>query len=212
MIVETQSNGFSPELDAVMGELIETGKSLKVEGIRKKALEDLAAYIKSKQPENAKLNFICTQNSRRSHLSQMICQGLVIFSGLNIDTYSGGTEATAIHPNTIRALKSTGFSIQDPHEMTQNPVYIWQVANKEFKLYSKVYNEPPNPTSGYAAIMVCSRADADCPVVFGSDIRISLPYEDPKHFDGTEQEDEAYIEKIREIGTELAYVFNLVKK
>jgi hypothetical protein len=40
--------------------------------------------------------------------------------------------------------------------------------------------------------------------------RISLPYNDPKDFDGTPQESEKYAERVREIGTEILYAFSQV--
>ena len=58
--------------------------------------------------------------------------------------------------------------------------------------YSKKYDEPPNPESNFAAVMVCSDADANCPVIPGAEKRISLPYDDPKNYDSTEQQTEMY--------------------
>ena len=59
--------------------------------------------------------------------------------------------------------------------------------------------------------MTCSHADENCPVVTGMEKRISLPYNDPKDFDGTPQEAEKYSERVIEIGTEILYAFSQVK-
>jgi hypothetical protein len=41
--------------------------------------------------------------------------------------------------------------------------------------------------------------------------RISLPYDDPKDFDGTSLEAEKYLERVNEIGKEILYTFSMVK-
>jgi hypothetical protein len=33
--------------------------------------------------------------------------------------------------------------------------------------------------------MVCSEADKSCPSVDGAELRVGMPYDDPKYFDGT---------------------------
>ena len=58
--------------------------------------------------------------------------------------------------------------------------------------------------------MVCNDADKNCPFIPNA-TRISLPFNDPKAFDGTEIELEKYQEKSRQIATELFYVFSKVK-
>jgi hypothetical protein len=75
--------------------------------------------------------------------------------------------------------------------------------------FSKVYDEPPNPTEDFAAIMTC---DAACPVITGADGRFSIPYDDPKNFDGTEQEADKYDERCRQIAREMLYVFSQVAR
>ena len=59
--------------------------------------------------------------------------------------------------------------------------------------------------------MTCTQADENCPVVPGSEKRISLPYDDPKDFDGTPMETAKYSERVMEIGTEILYAFSQVK-
>ena len=43
--------------------------------------------------------------------------------------------------------------------------------------------------------MVCDEADAACPVVMGAKKRISLPFSDPKAFDGKPEEAAKYSER-----------------
>jgi hypothetical protein len=77
--------------------------------------------------------------------------------------------------------------------------------------FSKVYSEPPNPKSGYCAVMTCLQADQACPVVAGAALRVALPYDDPKAYDGTAAESARYDERCRQISREMLYVFRLVR-
>jgi len=71
---------------------------------RKEVLQPLAAYLQGKlnAGETIRLNFICTHNSRRSHLSQIWAQAMAFYFGVkNVFCYSGGTEATAMFPKVV---------------------------------------------------------------------------------------------------------------
>jgi arsenate reductase len=48
--------------------------------------------------------------------------------------------------------------------------------------------------------MVCSQADAECPIVKGAGKRISASYADPKEYDGAEFEAAKYAERRDDIG------------
>ena len=66
--------------------------------------------------------------------------------------------------------------------------------------FSKRYDDPGNPQSGFAALMVCDEADAGCPTVRGASLRLSLPFADPKSYYDTPQEAARYAERRDEIG------------
>ena len=53
------------------------------------------------------------------------------------------------------------------------------------------------------AVMVCSHADENCPFIPGVRKRLSLPFEDPKEFDGKVNEKEAYLDSFWQICAEL---------
>src|SRR6187551_1767636 len=92
---------------------------------RKKLLGHLASFIESKasKGERTELNFICTHNSRRSHLSQIWAQTAADHYHIaNVICYSGGTEATAFNPRAVKAMSEVGFKIDKTTEGT-NPVY-----------------------------------------------------------------------------------------
>lgn len=177
---------------------------------RKQLLQQLAAYVKSTNG-NTHLNFICTHNSRRSHISQLWAQAAAEFYGIkNVHCYSGGTEATAFNPRAVKAMRDAGFSITQKTEGA-NPVYDVQISDATWlRAFSKTYDAPENPASDFCAVMTCSHADENCPFIPGAAKRIALTYDDPKEFDGTPLEEAKYAERVKEIGTELFYTFSLV--
>lgn len=185
-----------------------------IEDSRKKQLDEFAEYISNKLKDGKEVNltFICTHNSRRSHISQIWAQTAAEFYNIpNIKCYSGGTEATAFNTRAVKAIKKAGFKIEKKHE-SDNPIYLVHFAEniEPLKCFSKVYSDPFNPKSNFAAIMTCSDADENCPVVFGAEARFPIRYDDPKEFDGTEQEEEKYEERVNQIGTEMLFVFNRI--
>ena len=58
----------------------------------------------------------------------------------------------------------------------------------------------PIPQQGFAALMVCGEADAACPFVKGAALRVSMPYLDPKIYDGGAYEAAKYAERRDDIG------------
>lgn len=182
---------------------------------RKSALNKIAQYIEKKVStgEKANLTFICTHNSRRSHMSQIWAKASAFYLGISqhIRTYSGGTEATAFNPRAVAAIERSGFHIVNPGG--DNPRYQVNVAENAPSMicFSKTYNDPYNPASDFAAVMTCSDADQNCPIISGADLRVSLPYVDPKLSDGSAKEGKTYDERCRQIATEMLYVMSRVK-
>lgn len=179
---------------------------------RKVVLQPLIDFIKAKVKAKAiiRLNFICTHNSRRSHLSQIWAQTMAAHHNIsNVFSYSGGTEATAMFPKVGETLKTQGFQVLKLSE-DQNPVYGIKFAANEAAIiaFSKQFSDAFNPKSAFAAIMTCASADKGCPMVFGCEARIPITYEDPKKSDGTPLQTETYFNRSLEIATEMKYVFS----
>jgi arsenate reductase (thioredoxin) len=182
---------------------------------RKGILHTLAAYVKMKSNAGkpARLTFICTHNSRRSHIAQVWAQTAAAYYGIeNVNCFSGGTEATAFNPRAVKALRDAGFKIIRLDE-SGNPRYEVRYADHHLPLvaFSKVYSDPFNPPNEFAAVMTCSHADQNCPLVTGAEKRISLPFDDPKDFDGTALEEKKYHERVLEIGREISYAFSRIR-
>lgn len=181
---------------------------------RKVLLETIAAYIQDRKDRRlpVKLVFICTHNSRRSHFGQIWGAVAASYYGLeNVQTFSGGTEATAFHPNAVHALKTIGFEVQsDTHPV--NPVYTIRFGEQDTcRCFSKVYDDVSNPQEQFAAIMTCSEADENCPFIAGAELRVGTTYEDPKNADGTPEESAVYLERAHQIAREVFYLFSLIR-
>jgi arsenate reductase (thioredoxin) len=195
----------------------DTIKTLNVESIsaeRKIVLQSLIDFIQARvdKKEVVLLNFICTHNSRRSHLSQVWAQVMAAHYGIpQVFTYSGGTEATAMFPTVGETLKEQGLEIM-PLSEGKNPVYAIKYGENAHPIvaFSKTYDHAFNPASNFAAIMTCSQADEGCPLIAGAEKRVPLTFDDPKAFDGTPLQTEKYKERSVQIAAELFYVFSKI--
>ncbi|AYN03639.1 protein-tyrosine-phosphatase [Flavobacterium sp. 140616W15] len=183
---------------------------------RKSILLPLVVFIQNRVNtlQEIRLNFICTHNSRRSHLAQIWAQAAAAHFGIkNTSCYSGGTEATTLFSVVTKTLKESGFKIETISE-GQNPIYSIKFAPNEQPIigFSKTYDANFNPESKFAAIMTCSQADVGCPFIAGAEKRIPITYDDPKAFDNTPQQFEKYQERSVQIATEMFYVFSQINK
>lgn len=179
---------------------------------RKTELEILTTYIQSKKIEgkNVKLNFICTHNSRRSQFSQIWAKVASDYYQISADCYSGGVEETEFNTRAVSSLKRFGFEFVKNGQLNPKYKVTWNQSSKSIEMFSKLYDDPINPSSGFAAIMTCSHADENCPHVMGCDQRIPIRYEDPKKFDNTPLETVFYDYRSFQIATEMFYVFSKI--
>jgi arsenate reductase (thioredoxin) len=182
---------------------------------RKATLDRIAEHVASRGAagEPAQVIFICTGNSRRSHLAQLWAAVAAQHFGVDeVESYSGGTEPSAFNPRTIAAIVRVGFVVEAPPEAGDNPHYRVRYADgvAAVDAFSKRYDDPSNPHADFVAVMTCSEADRECPFVPGAVLRVSLPYEDPKLADGTPEESARYDERSRQIATEMLYLFSRV--
>ena len=182
---------------------------------RKNTLENIDNYITLKQKENKPIHlvYICTHNSRRSQFGQIWSRVAADYYQIkNINTYSGGTEATSFNMNAIQSLHRLGFEI-NPKNDSLNTIYevYYDSVKTPINCFSKLYNHSANPNSNFAAIMTCSDAEENCPFIPEADIRLLTTYSDPKEFDYTSLQDIKYDERCKEIALETFYVFSLIK-
>lgn len=128
-----------------------------------------------------------------------------------VKCYSGGTEATAVFPVVIETLENVGFTVTKISNYT-NPTYKLSFSEETnpMTLFSKRFNDYYNPRRDFAAVMTCTDADENCPIIPEA-IRVSLPYNDPKISDGTDQQVQVYAERSEQIATEMNYIFSRIK-
>jgi protein-tyrosine phosphatase/arsenate reductase len=179
---------------------------------RKETLSKISQYINTKRKASNPINlvYICTHNSRRSHFGQVWAHVAASYYGIkNVNTYSGGTEATAFNINAINSLKRVGFYIR-PINIEKNTTYhVFHDDNETPSVcFSKTYDDPKNPQKEFAAIMTCSDAEENCPFIPGVELRIGTTYDDPKAFDNTPLQDAKYDERCKQIALETLYVFS----
>ena len=159
---------------------------------------------------------VCTGNSRRSILGATMGNIAAAYYGMpEVRFHSGGTAPTAFNARTVNTLKEIGVEVEptgkeaargEPN--TANPVYRvrWGSPGEtgepslEATEFSKHYGDPANPQQGFAALMVCGEADAACPFVKGAALRVSMPYLDPKIYDGGAYEAAKYAERRDDMG------------
>src|SRR5689334_8416203 len=87
---------------------------------------DVITQLEAGKP--AKLTFICTHHSRRSHMSQTWAQTAAYYHGLDrVETFSGGTQATACNCRTVTAMQRVGFEFR-AITAGENPTYLVRYA------------------------------------------------------------------------------------
>jgi protein-tyrosine-phosphatase len=168
---------------------------------------------------------VCTGNSRRSILGAMMGNIAAAYYGMpEIRFHSGGTAPSACNSRTVNALKAIGVEVEPTGKeatrgepQTANPVYriCWgKPGDEAFEAieYSKHYDDPANPQRGFAALMVCGEADTACPVVKGAALRVSMPYLDPKIYDGGAYEGAKYAERRDDMGRLMLAVMMQVRQ
>jgi arsenate reductase len=203
-----------PQLQPYVNEVANELNVIPVE--RKAVLDEIVGTITARLDagKEAQLTFICTHNSRRSHMSQIWAQTAAYYYGLSrVHAFSGGTDATACNCRTVAAMRRAGFAIEDATK-GDNPLYLVRYAadRPPIRAYSKLYNADSNPKEGFIALMTCSVADKKCPVVKGAVARYAIHYVDPRLCDDTPTETTAYNERCREIAREMFYIMSEVSR
>lgn len=197
-----------PQLEQYVQDL----KFAKIPQERKKQLSPLIAFLKEKleSKEPVHLNFICTHNSRRSQLCQIWAETFSRYFGIEqVKVFSGGTEATAFHPNAVTALRKAGFQITKENEQ-ENPKFnvIFSEDAEPVICFSKKFEEAVSSVNSFVAILTCSDAEANCPFIPEAEARFSIKYEDPKKADGTPAEQDLYSKRNKQIASEMYYLLS----
>jgi hypothetical protein len=202
---------FNPKLTAYCEAI--PSKFNDIPSERKSELKEIANFVIEQKKLNkpANLLFVCTSNSRRSHMAQVWAQIASYYYGIDsVFTFSGGTEQTRVNINAIEAFERTGIQIYSNNQ-GDNPLRYVRIGDKwnPWVIFSKKYTDTTNPITNFAAVMVCSEADKACPTVNGAELRIGLPYQDPKEFDNSPLKAAKYDERCMQIASEMFYVMSI---
>ena len=188
--------------------LLEKALSRQIDADRQEHLLTIAQALKAAYLEKGELQlvFVCTHNSRRSQIAEVLAQLAAGQFNIDIDTFSAGTEATQAHDNTMTALKKFGVDFKAKQEEGQT-VYFAKVCNSEKKIFSKTLEDSSLPQKNFFALMTCDHAAENCPVVPGALKRFSMTYTDPKSADGTPEAEQSYLNTAITIFSELLFLF-----
>jgi arsenate reductase (thioredoxin) len=209
-----------------------------IDAARRAELDRLASMLAELSRDSPALQavFICTHNSRRSHLAQLWSAAAAQWLGLDsFRSFSGGTEVTAFNHRCFPPLETAGFRISplpttgdDPasparpsspsnpqasNPQASNPQWLVSTSpdRPPQRCFSKRYDHPANPQQDFVAVMVCDDADENCPLVPGAKHRLRLTYIDPKRSDDTPQQDATYSERSAQIAREMLYLMQQLK-
>jgi arsenate reductase len=182
---------------------------------RKIILEEIANYIIGSQQlsQEARVLFIETDHATRSVMAHVWAKAAAYYYGINhVKIFSGGISNASISRNAILALEKAGFIVYKI-KSGNNPEYEIKYSFNidPIILKSTKYNEETNPNVNFGSIILCSNADINLPTVKGNDFRTSLYYFDPTAYDGTSEALDMYLERSKEIATEMFYLFYFIK-
>lgn len=179
------------------------GKQPAANPIHEGSVQKLSQWLTKRGKQKSEVVVVCTGNSRRSILTSTLGNVIAVYrSWPGVRFYSAGTAPSAFNSRTITALKAIGVEITATGNFAKpgnagekNPQYQvrWGKGKDDFTLeYSKALGDALLPVKDFAALLVCSEADKECPTVTNAGLRVAMPFEDPKAFDGKPNEAEEY--------------------
>ncbi len=123
--------------------------------------------------DKEKVLFLCIGNSARSQMAEAFLRK---YASDRFEAYSAGIRPIGIVPHTIRVMEEVGISLEGQG--------------------SKHVDEYIGKTNFDYLIIVCAKAEKECPVFPGAGKRILWDLEDPAGLVGTEEEK---LQKFREV-------------
>ncbi|MDG1841515.1 MAG: hypothetical protein P8I93_04115 [Crocinitomicaceae bacterium] len=176
-------------------------------------LDGIVLEINKLRDNKKDLNFlfVCTHNSRRSQFANVWAEIAAAFYNLNsIKSYSCGTERSIVSENTIQAFEDLGLQIKD-HPNINNAFLAFYGKELCIDVFSKKYSDASISKENTIAMMTCSDADKNCPIIPYAKNKVSLNFKDPKRFDNTSSFKTEYQKTAKEIAREIFYIFSKLK-
>jgi arsenate reductase len=122
----------------------------------------------------ARVLFLCTHNSARSQMAEGFLRAM---AGDRFEIASAGTEATRVHPLTIRAMDEIGIDL----------------SGHTSKTLDQFLGQPWD-----YVITVCDSANERCPAFPARTTRIHWSFADPSQAAGTEEERLGIFRRVRD--------------
>jgi hypothetical protein len=205
---------FNPDLMSYCSSLPD--EFINVPDSTEEKLKEAGTYIINRlnNGQVTSISFVCEHNSRKSHLGQIWTLMATQYYQLdNVKCYSGGTTPTYVNLRIIKALENTGFKISEKGIAGKGPLYYldYGKSSRGFEIFSKRYDHPMNPDTNYLAISLCYNPEECCPISFGADKQLTIPYEDLQTYDNTSLESAKYDEQCRSVARDMFYMMDFVK-
>jgi arsenate reductase len=121
-----------------------------------------------------KILFICTHNSARSQMAEGYMNAKY---GDRYEVFSGGTEATCVHPMAIKVMQEIGIDI----------------SGHRSKLIDEHFGKGIE-----LVVTVCDSAQKACPFFPGAKEEIHQGFPDPSAFTGSDEEVRAGFRQVRD--------------
>lgn len=120
--------------------------------------------------------FLCSHNSARSQMAEALLRH---YAGDCFEVYSARLHPSEIHPLTRQALSEMGLDMEG------------QYAKSLMEYWGGKYNFT-------YLVIVCSRAEQECPLFPFSTYRLYWPFEDPSAAQGSESERLEVFRRVRD--------------
>jgi arsenate reductase len=119
--------------------------------------------------------FLCTGNSARSQMAEALLRR---YAGDHFEAHSAGLEPKGVNPYTVRVMGEIGVDLSG-HRSKDVTEYVGRVH------------------FGYV-ITVCDNAEKNCPIFPGVSIRLHWAFEDPAHYEGSDEQKTAKFREVRD--------------
>jgi arsenate reductase len=122
--------------------------------------------------------FLCTGNSCRSQMAEGLLRQL---AGDQYESLSAGSKPSGyVHPMAVEAMRELGIDISAQQSKSINDFL------------------PPTGRPPDVVVSVCESAARECPTFPGPVERVPLPFDDPAHAKGSDEEKMAVFRRVRD--------------
>lgn len=194
----SQQIRFNDELDEFCKTSIREYSSIPVE--RKAILENAAEMLSKKQY----ILFTCQTNSRRTLLLQVWAQTAFYYYGINKASFSIGDTISSIYPGLVNIFKESGFTYNE-YRNEESKGFMISTSKK----YPKNIIVPKKDlgkidTSKVLLVSICFNGENS--VLASNTPHLNIPFESPKIFEKTPNENQKYFVLNKQISIEMFYL------